>query len=294
MAYLAEGEIGRDRRGRSMTRAIIEPAARLDDVVMRYPGLDRPAIAIDRLTINKGERVAVIGPSGGGKTTLLRLLNGTLQPSGGSIEILGEHLENEGRQPRELRRRTGMIFQDFALIERATVMQNVLAGRLGFAHPWLSLFGKFGDEDRRIALEAIAEVELLDKAGQRVDGLSGGQRQRVAIARVLAQGPEMILADEPVSNLDPALTRTMIDLLTRACQRRGAALVMAIHQPDIAKTSMDRVIAVNDGQIVFDVPSEALTEAALAQIYGRSDQGAPDPRMNAQDSERTADHRYPA
>ncbi|MGI9490817.1 MAG: ATP-binding cassette domain-containing protein, partial [Geminicoccaceae bacterium] len=99
--------------------------------------------------------------------------------------------------------------------------------------------------------------------------LSGGQRQRVAIARVLAQGPEMILADEPVSNLDPALTRTMIELLTKACQRRGAALVMAIHQPDIAKATMDRVIAVKDGTIVFDAPSETLTEPALARIYGR-------------------------
>jgi len=289
MAYLAEGEIGRERgpRGnRSVNGANIQPAARLDGVVMRYPGLDRPAVQIDQLTINKGERIAVIGPSGGGKTTLLRLLNGTLQPTSGSIEILGEQLESEGQQPRELRRRTGMVFQNFALVERATVMQNVLAGRLGFAHPWLSLFGKFSDDDRRLAFEAITEVELLDKAEQRVDGLSGGQRQRVAIARVLAQGPEMILADEPVSNLDPALTKTMIDLLTKACQRRGAALVMAIHQPDIAKTSMDRVIAVKEGRIVFDALSEALTETALAEIYGRRDLEA-----DRQDSERTADYR---
>ncbi len=288
MAYLAEGEIGRERgpRGNRPVTKTNQSAARLDSIVMRYPGLDRPAIQIDQLAINKGERIAVIGPSGGGKTTLLRLLNGTLQPTSGLIEILGEPLESGTQQPRELRRRTGMIFQNFALVERATVMQNVLAGRLGFAHPWLSLFGKFSDDDRRLAFEAIAEVELLDKADQRVDGLSGGQRQRVAIARVLAQGPEMILADEPVSNLDPALTKTMIDLLTKACQRRSAALVMAIHQPDIAKTSMDRVIAVKEGRIVFDASSAALTDHALSKIYGR-----PELETNKQNSERTANYR---
>ena len=288
MAYLAEGEIGRERGSRGdrsaagASGAIGQPAARLDHVVMRYPGLDRPALTVDNLTIGRGERVAVIGPSGGGKTTLLRLLNGTLQPTSGSIEILGEQRSGQGHQPRELRRRTGMIFQDFALVERATVIQNVLTGRLGFAHPWLSLFGRFNDEDRRLALEAIIEVGLLDKAQERVDRLSGGQRQRVAIARVLAQGPEMILADEPVSNLDPALTRDVIDLLTKACRQRGAALVMAIHQPELAKASMDRIIAVKAGKIAFDAPSKALTERARARIYER---GA---------DERAVDHRHPA
>lgn len=276
MAYLADGEIGREggplgnHRHRTMTNGVVHDAAvTLDKIVMQYPGMDRPALTIDELRINRGERVAVIGPSGGGKTTLLRVLNGTLLPITGSIEILGERLDKHGRQPRELRRRTGMIFQDFALVERATVMQNVLSGRLGFAHPWLSLFGKFSDEDRQLAMEAMTEVGLLAKAGQRVDMLSGGQRQRVAIARVLAQAPEMILADEPVSNLDPALTRDVIDLLTAASERRNAALVMAIHQPDVAKNSMDRIIAVKDGKIAFDAPSKALTERARARIYER-------------------------
>lgn len=284
MAYLAEGEIGCERGHRAITNQL---AVRLDDIVMHYPGMDRPALQIDMLTIKKGERVAVIGPSGGGKTTLLRLLNGTLQPTSGSIEILGEPLETQARQPRELRRRTGMIFQNFALVERATVMQNVLAGRLGFAHPWLSLFGKFSDEDRRLVLEAVTEVGLLAQVQQRVDSLSGGQRQRVAIARVLAQAPEMILADEPVSNLDPTLTQDVIDLLTAACQRRNATLVMAVHQPDLAKASMDRIIAVKDGKIAFDAPSKALTERARARIYQRKTEGQ-------RKVERTADHRYPA
>ncbi|MGH1480604.1 MAG: phosphonate ABC transporter ATP-binding protein [Geminicoccales bacterium] len=284
MAYLADGEIGRERGHRpliSSTASLTgDPAARLDDVVMRYSATEHPALIVDDLTITRGERIALIGPSGGGKTTLLRLLNGTLLPTAGNIEILGERLSQQGRQPRELRRKTGMIFQDFALVERATVMQNVLTGRLGFAHPWLSLFGKFSDDDRRLAQEAMSEVGLLARAEQRVDSLSGGQRQRVAIARVLAQAPEMILADEPVSNLDPALTRDVIDLLTAACERRGATLVMAIHQPEIAKASMDRIVAVKGGEIAFDAPSGALTERARARIYERDEKQAGDHRYS--------------
>ncbi len=284
MAYLADGEIGRERAQGGHRPLTGKQAAHLEGIVIRYPGLDRPALAVDKLTIYRGERIAVIGPSGGGKTTLLRLLDGTLQPTEGMVDILGERLSGKGSQPRNLRRRTGMIFQDFALVERATVMQNVLAGRLGFAHPWLSLFGRFSDDDRRLAFEAMTEVGLLDRADQRVDSLSGGQRQRVAIARVLAQAPEMILADEPVSNLDPALTEEIIELLTAACRRRGAALVMAIHQPGLAKASMDRVIAVKDGKIVFDAPSKALTDHALARIYERE----------RHDAERAMDHYCPA
>ena len=266
MAYLADGEIGNE----CGIRAPRQPAARLDDIVLRYPGQAQPALRLDRLAIGRGERVALIGPSGGGKTTLLRLLNGTLRPTSGSIEIFGERMEKQGPVPRDLRRRTGMIFQDFALVERATVGQNVLSGRLGFAHPWLSLFGCFSEQDRRLAVEAIAEVGLLDKLGQRVDSLSGGQRQRVAIARVLAQSPEMILADEPVSHLDPALTREVVDLLTVGCQRRGATLVMAIHQPDLAKAHMERVIALRQGRVVFDADQGALTDEALGRIYDRA------------------------
>lgn len=168
-----------------------------------------------------------------------------------------------------------MIFQGFALVERATVMENVLSGRLGYAHPWLSLFGKFKDEDRRLAMEAIAEVDLLGKVHERVDGLSGGQRQRVAIARVLAQAPDLILADEPVSQLDPALTLEIIDLLTKACQRRNATLIMAVHQPDLAKTHMERIIAVRSAGIVFDGPPEALTEDVRSRIYDRDTERRP-------------------
>ena len=278
MAYLADrdGPVRVDNPPRDLNQAAkTESVVRLDDVEMRYPGQDRPALEVGTLTIRQGERVALIGPSGGGKTTLLRLLNGTLAPTAGSIEILGERLRGDAPMPREHRRRSGMIFQGFALVERATVLENVLSGRLGYAHPWLSLFGKFADEDRRLAMEAIAEVDLLGKAHERVDGLSGGQRQRVAIARVLAQAPELILADEPVSQLDPALTLEIIALLTRACERRRATLIMAVHQPDLAKAHMERIIAVKDAGVAFDGPSEALTEAERSRIYDRDAERRP-------------------
>ena len=244
-------------------------AARLSDIVFRYPGQEKPALSIERLTILEGERVALVGPSGGGKTTLLRLLNGTLRSNAGVVDVLGERLETNQRLPREYRRRIGLIPQGFALIERATVMENVLSGRLGYAHPWLSLFGAFSDEDRRLASEAIAEVDLTAFAHRRVDGLSGGQRQRVAIARVLAQDPEVILADEPVSQLDPALTEEMIGLLTEASRRRGATLVMAVHQPALAVAHMERIVAIRNGSILFDGPATRLRDDIRSKIYDR-------------------------
>ncbi|MEZ5931405.1 MAG: phosphonate ABC transporter ATP-binding protein [Alphaproteobacteria bacterium] len=253
---------------------VAETVVRLDHVQMRYPGQDTLALDIETLAVREGERVALIGPSGGGKTTLLRLMNGTLSPTSGEIEVLGERL-NRSSQPREQRRRTGMIFQGFALVERATVLQNVLSGRLGYAHPWLSLFGRFSDEDRRLAREAIAEVDLLAKMHARVDSLSGGQRQRVAIARVLAQAPDLILADEPVSQLDPTLTLEIFDLLTRACQRRAATLIMAVHQPDLALAHMERIIAVKEARILVDGPPAAIDEGVRARIYDRDAERRP-------------------
>jgi phosphonate transport system ATP-binding protein len=249
--------------------ASVTPALTLDGVEARYPGAERVALSVDHLAIGRGERVAVIGPSGSGKTTFLRLLNGTLAPTRGDIFVLGKRLVAGRRMPREQRRRIGMIFQDFALVERASVFDNVLFGRLGHAHPFLSLIGHFSDRDRDIAGAAVREVGLLEQLTQRADALSGGQRQRVAIARVLAQEPEIILADEPVSNLDPALTDDILGLLTRACERRGATLTMALHQPRLATAHAGRVIGIGGGRIVLDEASEQLSDDALRSVYGR-------------------------
>jgi len=247
----------------------VTPALTLDNVEARYPGAERAALSVDHLAIGRGERVAVIGPSGSGKTTLLRLLNGTLAPTRGDIFVLGKRLVAGRRMPREQRRRIGMIFQDFALVERASVFDNVLFGRLGHAHPFLSLIGHFSDRDRDIAGAAVREVGLSEQLAQRADALSGGQRQRVAIARVLAQESQIILADEPVSNLDPALTDDILGLLTGASERRGATLVMALHQPRLATAHAGRVIGIEGGQIVLDEASERLSDNALRSVYGR-------------------------
>jgi phosphonate transport system ATP-binding protein len=244
------------------------PAVLLRDVRFRYAEKAPLVLAIDDLAIEPGERVAVVGPSGSGKTTLLRLLNGSLHPGSGEASVLGQRLLPGRRQRREQRRRIGMIYQDFALVERASVFDNVLYGRLGHAHPWLSLLGHFAAEDRERAEAAIAEVGLQDQAGQRADALSGGQRQRVAIARVLAQEPALILADEPISNLDPALTEEILALLVAACERRGATLIMSLHQPQLARQHALRAIGLRGGRIVLDEPTGRLTPQALHEVYG--------------------------
>jgi phosphonate transport system ATP-binding protein len=254
------------------------PAVLLRDIRFRYAEGGPLVLTIDHLSIEPGERVAVVGPSGSGKTTLLRLLNGSLRPASGEASILGERLVPGRRQRREQRRRIGMIYQDFALVERASVFDNVLYGRLGHAHPWLSLIGHFAAEDRERAAAAIAEVGLQDQAAQRADALSGGQRQRVAIARVLAQEPALILADEPISNLDPALTEGILGLLVGACERRGATLVMSLHQPQLARRHGARAIGLRVGRIVLDEPTNRLTPQALHEVYGTTLAGEARPR----------------
>jgi phosphonate transport system ATP-binding protein len=249
-------------------RRLGSAAVILDDIRFRYADDGPLVLAIDHLTIGAGERIAVVGPSGSGKTTLLRLLNGTLAPTSGEAVIHGVRLVPGRRQSREQRRLTGMIYQDFALVERASVFDNVLYGRLGHAHPWLSLVGHFAAEDRARALAALGEVGLQDQADQRVDALSGGQRQRVAIARVLAQEPALILADEPISNLDPALTEGILSLLVAASTRRGATLLMSLHQPQLARQHADRAIGISAGRIVFDGSTDRLTPQALHEVYG--------------------------
>jgi phosphonate transport system ATP-binding protein len=254
------------------------PAVSLRDIRFRYADDGPLVLAIERLSIEPGERVAVVGPSGSGKTTLLRLLNGSLRPGSGELVVLGQRLAGR-RRSREQRRRIGMIYQDFALVERASVLDNALYGRLGYAHPWLSLIGQFSAEDRARAEAAVAEVGLFDQAGQRADALSGGQRQRVAIARVLAQDPALILADEPISNLDPALTEGILALLVAACERRGATLIMSLHQPQLARQHAERAIGISGGRIVFDEPTDRLTPQALHDVYGNALPGEARPHM---------------
>lgn len=238
------------------------------DVKFQYINPGPTVLDIENLTITKGERVAVFGPSGAGKTTLFRMINGYILPDTGYIKILEYKYGTNFLLPRKISRRIGFIFQEFNLIDRATVYQNVLWGRLGMINPVLSLFGYFPKMDRDAAMTSIEDVNLLEYSNQRADRLSGGQKQRVAIARALAQEPDIILADEPVSNLDPALAEEILVLLSEICQKYKVTLLMNLHQPVLAKSFADRVLGLRDGRIVYDDCPESVDASALNSIFG--------------------------
>ena len=232
----------------------------------------RVALCIDQLRFDRGECVGIIGPSGAGKTTLLRAIKGYVRPSRGKIEVLGLNWSMCDRLARRrVQRRIGLIFQQFHLVPRMTVLQNVLCGRLGSTHRLKSFFGQFGVEDRQIAWRAICEVGLQQQVHQRVDTLSGGEQQRVAIARVVAQQPDVILADEPVSSLDPVLGAEVLSLLLDVTQHHDATLILNLHQPALAKRFVNRVVGLRDGRIVFDDSPSYLTDDRLQEVYRGSE-----------------------
>jgi phosphonate transport system ATP-binding protein len=239
----------------------------IQNLRVRYTPDGPLALDVERLDIQKGERVAIIGQSGAGKTTLLRLMNGYVNPESGLIKIF-EYDNSTGPIPRRnLGRRIGFIFQHFNMIDRATVFENVLWGRLGIVNPILSLLGWFPERDKKLAMRAIKEVNLEEQSGQRTDTLSGGQLQRVAIARVLAQEAEIILADEPVSNLDPSLADDILGLLGEVSSRHGVTLIINLHQPALAQRYADRIIGLRQGKIIYDDEASFLNPIALRSIF---------------------------
>lgn len=242
-------------------------AVALHNLSYRYPGEDRETLAITELEVRAGERVALIGASGAGKTTLLRLLDGRLRGWNGEARVLDHVLDPHAPPPRLWRCETGFVFQEFALVEQTTVRQNVLNGRLGRTDPVRSLFGHFSQQDRDAAQRAMQDVGIEELADKRVDRLSGGQRQRVAIARCLAQDPGLLLADEPVSNLDPVNAEAILALLADCAERRAAALLITSHQPRLVARFVDRFVALDRGRIVFDGAPDALHDERLAGIY---------------------------
>ena len=242
------------------------PVVLLEHIRINYGRM--VALSIDHLRIDRGECVGIIGPSGAGKTTLLRAIKGYVRPSRGKIEVLGLNWSMCDRSARRrVQQRIGLIFQQFHLVPRLTVLQNVLCGRLGSTHRLMSLFGRFNDEDKQVAWRAICEVGLQDQVHQRADTLSGGQAQRVAIARTVAQQPEVILADEPVSSLDPVLGAEVLSLLLDVTQHHDATLILNLHQPALAKRFVDRVVGLRDGKIVFDDSPSHLTDNRLQEVY---------------------------
>jgi len=247
---------------------------RIEYLEVQY-GRKPPVLSIDALTINAGERVAVIGPSGAGKSTLLRAIKGYVRPVQGKVEVMGVNfMTAKRRDRRRVNRRIGLIYQQFHLVRRLSVLQNVLCGRLGVTSRWRSCLGMFSEEDRRIAWSAICEVGLRDQVHQRSDRLSGGEQQRVAVARAVAQQPLLILADEPVSSVDPAWAEDVLELITEVQRHHQATLVMSLHQPDLARRFADRIIGLRKGRVVFDDESAKITEANLKELY-RGDASLP-------------------
>lgn len=250
---------------------MMQNAIHIDDLSFCHDGPDARAVDQVSLNIAIGERVALLGPSGAGKTTLLTLLDGRLRDWRGRVSVLGEALTPHRAPPLAKTADTGFIFQEFALVERSTVIRNVLNGRLGRMPFWRAFLGKASSYDIVVAQSALADCGIADLADRRVDSLSGGQRQRVAIARCLAQDPQLILADEPVSNLDPSRASEILALLTSAAQVRGATTVFSSHQPELARQFADRVIGMRNGRIVFDLAASGLTDDATAALYDDAD-----------------------
>ena len=221
------------------------------------------------LTIRPGEFVVILGPSGAGKTTFLRSINRLVEPAAGTVRVAGHAVTGaDATGLREARRRIGMVFQQFNLVRRASVVDNVLAGRLGYVPPLASIAGRFPASDRELALDCLAQVGLAHLAERRADKLSGGEQQRVAIARALAQVPAVILADEPTASLDPQLTSSIMDILKRINVERGLTLVVSQHQLETALVYASRIVGFRRGRVSFDGPPAAVTPAIVDEIYG--------------------------
>ena len=244
---------------------------KLKKLSKKYRTGDRALKEVD-LTVPAGQVLALIGPSGAGKSTLIRCINRLVEPTSGDVLLKGEsltHLRSSGL--RRVRRRIGMIFQEYALVERLSVMENVLSGRLGYVGFWASYFRRFPQSDIDTAFSLLDRVGLEPMADKRADELSGGQRQRVGIARALIQKPELLLVDEPTASLDPKTSRQIMRLITELCTERKLAAIINIHDVALAQMFAQRIVGLQAGSIVYDGDPEGLTPDVLTQIYGEED-----------------------
>jgi phosphonate transport system ATP-binding protein len=213
--------------------------------------------------------VAIIGPSGTGKSTLIRCINRLVQPTSGEILFRGQDLATlSGRALKNARRRIGMVFQEYNLVERLTVMENLLCGRLGYVSVWRAWLRKFPQHDIQRAFDLLDSVGLPGFASQRADALSGGQRQRVGIARAIMQEPDIILADEPTSSLDPKTSVEIMEILQKVARDRDIPVIVNIHNVELARRFASRIIGMTGGQVVYNGSPEGLTDADLKTIYG--------------------------
>ena len=246
----------------------------LDNLTKRYNTGDLALQGVD-LTIPDGQVLALIGPSGAGKSTLIRCVNRLVEPTNGSAILNGINLTNlSSRALRKARRKMGMIFQEYALVERLTVMENVLSGRLGYVGFWRSYFRKFPKKDVKKTFRLLDRVGLLEMTDKRADELSGGQRQRVGICRALIQDPDLLLVDEPTASLDPKTSRQIMRLINELCEERGLTAIINIHDVLLAQMFSQRIVGLAMGKVVYDGSPDGLTPEVLTQIYGEEDWSA--------------------
>jgi phosphonate transport system ATP-binding protein len=238
----------------------------LNEVTKEYGDLS--ALSGLTWTIQPGERVALIGPSGAGKTTLINILNGSLRPTRGSLRILGkDQFDLSSSDLRRLQRRIGTVYQQFHLVRNLRVIHNVNAGQLGRWPLSKAAISLIRPQNVASALHALERVGIPDKLHERTSALSGGQVQRVAIARVLLQNPDVILADEPIASLDPRNSRAIMDLLSELCVEMGKTLVVSLHSVEFAFSHCQRVIGLRSGQVIFDASSDSVTQAMIDALY---------------------------
>ncbi|WP_431301779.1 phosphonate ABC transporter ATP-binding protein [Sediminicoccus sp. BL-A-41-H5] len=246
--------------------------------ILKIQGLEKsytpgkPVLRGIDLEIGAQGITAIIGPSGTGKSTLLRCINRLVEPTAGAILMGEEDLAKlRGAALRQARRRIGMVFQEYNLVERLTVMENVLTGRLGYVPLWRAWLRKYPQADIDRAFALLDAVGLPEQATRRADALSGGQRQRVGIARALMQSPALLLADEPTSSLDPKTAVEVMELMARLTSEAGVPVIVNIHNVDLARRFAIRIIGMTGGAVVFDGPPEALENHHLREIYGGED-----------------------
>ena len=243
-------------------------AVRVENLTKIYPNGVK-GLSDVTLTVPEGEFMVVIGLSGSGKSTLLRCINRLIDPTEGRIWLFDQEVTGaEGRELRELRRQVGMIFQQFNLVRRHTVMANVLAGALAQARLAPSLLMRFSEEERQRALASLERVGLPGREGSRADTLSGGQQQRVAIARALMQSPRLILADEPVASLDPALRHSVMRHIEALNHEEGMTVICSLHDVDLIQRYATRLVALRDGELVYEGRPDEFTADTFREIYG--------------------------
>jgi len=262
---------------------------RIKGLVKRYRTGDVALKGID-LEVPDGQVMALIGPSGAGKSTVIRCINRLVEPTAGTIALNDAEITTLGRgELRRARRRMGMIFQEYALVERLSVMENVLSGRLGYVGFWASFLRKYPQSDIDEAFRLLARVGLDHMADKRADELSGGQRQRVGICRALIQNPELLLVDEPTASLDPKTSRQIMRLIKELCAERKLSAIINIHDVMLAQMFAERIVGLRLGEIVYDGPPADLTAEVLTNIYGEEDWSATIRKADDETAEADAD-----